>query len=73
MSTSKNIDLLSRVVDPYLFFRIRIQSLMLETNTGQDPDPIRIQGFNDQQLKKKNTAENFFIFFFYQKLQFTYP
>jgi hypothetical protein len=32
------------------FFRIRIQSLTLETNT--DPDPIRIQGFNDQKLKK---------------------
>jgi hypothetical protein len=40
------------------FFRIRIQSLMLETNTDPDPnpdpdpDPIRIQGFNDQKLKK---------------------
>jgi hypothetical protein len=33
------------------FFRIRIQSLRLETNT--DPDPIPIQGFNDQKLKKK--------------------
>jgi hypothetical protein len=35
-----------------LFFRIRIQSLMLETNTDPDPEPIRIQGFNDQKLKK---------------------
>ncbi len=26
---------------------------MLETNTEPDPDPIRIQGFNDQKLKKK--------------------
>ncbi len=34
------------------FFRIRIQSMMLETNTDPDPDPIRIQGFNDQKLKK---------------------
>jgi hypothetical protein len=33
------------------FFRIRIQRLRLETNT--DPDPIRIQGFNDQKLRKK--------------------
>ncbi len=32
------------------FLRIRIQRLRLETNT--DPDPIRIQGFNDQKLKK---------------------
>jgi hypothetical protein len=32
------------------FFRIRIQSMTLEANT--DPDPIRIQGFNDQKLKK---------------------
>ncbi len=37
------------------FFQIRIQSLMLETNTDPDPDtdPIRLQGFNDQKLKKK--------------------
>jgi hypothetical protein len=35
------------------FFRIRIQSLRLETNT--DPDPIRIQGFNDQKLKKNDS------------------
>jgi hypothetical protein len=26
--------------------------MMLETNTDPDPDPIRIQGFNDQKLKK---------------------
>ncbi len=56
------------------FFRIRIQSLMLETNTDPvpDPDPIRIQGFNDQKLKKI-TAQNFYFIFFDQKLQFTYP
>ncbi len=35
------------------FLRIRIQRLRLETNT--DPDPIRIQGFNDQKLKKNNS------------------
>jgi hypothetical protein len=33
---------------------------MLETNP--DPDPIRIQGFNDQKLKKM-TAEKKFNFF----------
>jgi hypothetical protein len=56
--------------------RIRIQSLMLEANTdpdpNPDPDPIRIQGFNYQKLRKKITAENFFIFFD-QKPQYTYP
>ncbi len=50
----------------FLRIRIRIQSLMLETNTDPDPDPdpypIRIQGFNDQKF-----------FFFYQKLEFSYP
>jgi hypothetical protein len=38
-----------------------------------DPDPIRIQGFDNQKLKKKNTAKKFFTSFFDQKLQFTYP
>ncbi len=32
---------------------------------------IRIQGFNYQKIKKKNTAENFSSFFD-QKLQYTY-
>jgi hypothetical protein len=50
------------------FFRIR--RLSLETNT--DPDPIRIQGFNDQKLKKI-TAEKKIKFVLDQKLQFTYP
>ena len=46
--------------------------IRMEANTDPDPDPIRIQGFNDQKLKKI-TAEQFFLFFFDQKLQFTYP
>ncbi len=33
------------------FIRIRIQLQHFRLNT--DPDPIRIQGFNDQKLKKK--------------------
>jgi hypothetical protein len=37
------------VSDPYSFFPDP-ERLRLETNT--DPDPIRIQGFNDQKLKK---------------------
>jgi hypothetical protein len=44
----------------------------MEANTDPDPDPIGIQGFNDQKLKKI-TAEKKIKFFFYQKLQFTYP
>ncbi len=55
-----------------LRIRIRIQSLMLEANTDPDPVPIRIQGFNDQKLKK-NYSWKFFFIFFDQKLQFTYP
>jgi hypothetical protein len=45
----------------------------MEANTDPDtdPDPIRIQGFNDQKLKKI-TAEKKINFFFDQKLQFTY-
>jgi len=54
------------------FLRIRIQSLLLETNT--DPDPIQ---YGSRALMTKNfkkiTAENFFLFFLDQKLQFTYP
>jgi hypothetical protein len=38
------------------FLRIRIQWIRMEANTDPDtdPDPIRIQGFNDQKLKKNN-------------------
>jgi hypothetical protein len=35
----------------------------------ENPDPIRIQGFDDQKLKEKNTVENF-LSCFDQKLQF---
>ncbi len=37
-----------------------------------DPDPIWIQGFDDQKLKKKIQLKKCFIFF-KSKLQFTYP
>jgi hypothetical protein len=60
----------------FLRIRIRIQSLMLETNTDPDTDPDPIQ-YGSRALMTKNlkkiTAENFFKFFSYQKLQFTYP
>ena len=53
----------------FLRIRIRIQWIRMEANT--DPDPIRIQGFNDQKLKKNHSSKS--LFFFDQKLQFTYP
>jgi hypothetical protein len=37
-----------------------------------DTDPIRVKDFDDKKLKTKNTAENFFLYFFDQKLQFSY-
>jgi hypothetical protein len=46
---------------------IRIQWIRMEANT--DPDPIRIQGFNDQKFKKNNSWKKKKIFD--QKLQFT--
>jgi hypothetical protein len=42
-------------------------------DSNPDPDPIRIQGFKDQNLKKKIKAEKKLTFSFDQKLQFTYP
>jgi hypothetical protein len=45
------------------FFRIRRWRL----ETTPDPDPIRIQGFNDQKLKKI-TAEKKIKFFLDKKL-----
>jgi hypothetical protein len=45
----------------------------MEANTDPDPDPIRIQGFNDQKLKKITAEKKIEFFFFDQKLQFTYP
>jgi hypothetical protein len=54
------------------FLRIRIQGLMLETNTDPDTDPIQ---YGSRALMTKNwkkiTAENFIYFLI--KLQFTYP
>ncbi len=41
-----------------------------------DPDPtfdVKIQGFDDHKIKKKNIADKFFLSFFVQRLQFTYP
>jgi hypothetical protein len=41
----------------------------MEANTDPDadPDPIRIQGFNDQKLIKKITAEKKNLIFFLSK------
>ncbi len=32
---------------------------VFKVNPDTDPDPIWIEGFDDQKLKKKNTDENF--------------
>ncbi len=43
-------------------------SVVDPNSMNQDPDPIRIQGFDDQKLKKKyGTAENFVYTYFDQK------
>ena len=63
-----------RILIHFLRIRIRIQRLMLETNT--DPDPIRIQSGSRALMTKnlkKITAEKKYKIFFYQKLQLTYP
>ncbi len=67
------------VADPYpgsgaflTGFRISIHFLRIRMEANTDPDPIRIQGFNDQKLKKNNSWKKI-KFFFDQKLQFTYP
>jgi hypothetical protein len=46
-------------LDPYSFY------------PDPDPDPIRIQRFDDQQLKKLHQKK--IKYFLEQKLQFTYP
>jgi hypothetical protein len=48
-------------------------SISSKSGSKSDLDLIRIQGFDDQKLKEKNTAENFLLSFVDQKLQFTYP
>ncbi len=62
------------VVDPYSFFTDPDPDPELDVGDqyGSGSNPIRIQGFNDQKLKKYYSW-NFFLFFYYQKLQVTYP
>ncbi len=56
-----------KVVDSYWFYA--------DPDMDPDPtffiiaDPVQIQGFDDQKLKKIYSWK----FFIYQKLQFTYP
>ncbi len=49
-----NPDLLNPVKDPD-------PALQVNTDPDMDPDPIRIQGFDDQKLKEKNTAEKMYV------------
>ncbi len=49
------------LLEPVMWIRNRIQHFSSESGT----DPIRIQGFDGQKLKKKNTAEKIcFLSFF---------
>jgi hypothetical protein len=54
---------LTKKIDHPFFKAVDPDSLnpTFQVNLKPDPDPIRIQGFNDQKLKKKNTVENFFL------------
>jgi hypothetical protein len=38
-----------------------------------DPDPVRIQAFDDQKLKKKNTAENILLSFLIKNCNYYCP
>jgi hypothetical protein len=38
-------------------------AFQVNPDPNTDPDPIWIQGFDDQKVKKKNTAEISFYFF----------
>ncbi len=49
------------VVDPESMNPVSDKDLEFQVNL--DPDPIRIQGFDDQKLKKINTAEIFISIF----------
>jgi hypothetical protein len=44
----------------------------MNPDPNTDPDPIRIQGFDVQNLKEKIQRKIFFISFLKKKLQFTY-
>jgi hypothetical protein len=67
----------SRVADPHSFHPDPDPAFQAEYRSGSgsntDPDPIRIQGFYDQNLKKQNQLEKNKKKILDQKLQFTYP
>jgi hypothetical protein len=57
---------------PMFMMEVNITASVSEPNSvSPDPDPIRIQGFYDQKLKKTYTWKNLFRNFFDRKLQFT--
>ncbi len=60
--------LTSRVSDPHSFDPDPDPAFEAgdRSGSGSNPDPIRIQDFNDQKLKKI-TAEKIFLFFFWSK------
>jgi hypothetical protein len=56
---------IASVSDPHSF-----DTDLNKLNTDPDPDPIQIQGYDDQKLKKMYSSKKFF---WDQKLQFTNP
>ncbi len=59
----------------FLRIRIRIQWIRMEANTDPDtvPDPIRIQGFNDQKMKEKKQLKKKLNFFLIKNCNLPFP
>jgi hypothetical protein len=70
----------TRVVDPYSFFPDPDPEYDVGDQYGSgswirilDPDPIRIQGFNDQKLKKKLQLKIFVYLFLIKNCNLPIP
>ncbi len=58
---------------PMFMMEVNIITCVSEPDSiSPDPDPVRIQGFYDQKLKK-TAAEKNYIFFCIKTCSFTYP
>jgi hypothetical protein len=55
-----------------LLFTLTVYPNFKAFQVNTDPDPIRIQGFDDQKLKKKIQLKIFLLLFFDNKLQFDF-
>jgi hypothetical protein len=65
------------VSDPYSFFTDTDPDPEVEAGdqygSGSNPDPIRIQGFNDQKFKKKLQLKKKFNFFLIKNCNLPFP